>query len=313
LIKGVTPRFFSSMTTVSPAQKFRFHKALQEPICHIRGYLPPFVCVCLSSYSVHLRHSRAPLFTEALCLDMSSLGWWRVCFLSNVTGRSSASTGGQGGNERLLAEDMGAAASKRGENSLTILPRHGSPYEEQCQGGSEKFCDDIRVWGLRRLPAPSYSGTSKEPFSQAQTTSPQTQHVSQKRVIPHHPVQKCASSTTSSIPVTHTPSRAQKAIMCVDASLSAHSLFLPPSAFIQRANTWLGRVPIWLKKKNTQIIKDGICLQCGRPGFNPWVRRSPGKGNDNPLQYSCLENPLDGGALQALGHGVTKSWTWLSG
>ena len=34
-----------------------------------------------------------------------------------------------------------------------------------------------------------------------------------------------------------------------------------------------------------------ICLQCGRPGFNPWVGKSPGEGSDNPLQYSCLENP----------------------
>lgn len=170
---------------------------------------------------------------------MSSLAWWRVCFLSNVTGRSSASTGGQGGNERFLAEDMGAAASKRGENSLTILPRPGSPYEEQCQGGSEKLCADIRVWGLRRLPAPSYSGTSKEPFSQAQTTSPQTQHVSQKRVIPHHPVQKCTSSTTSR--VTHLQSRAQKGIMCVDAPLSARSLSLPPSALLHSMSKHLAR------------------------------------------------------------------------
>ena len=33
----------------------------------------------------------------------------------------------------------------------------------------------------------------------------------------------------------------------------------------------------------------------------------PGKGNGNPLQYSCLENPMDGGALGATVHGVTKS------
>ena len=34
-------------------------------------------------------------------------------------------------------------------------------------------------------------------------------------------------------------------------------------------------------------------LQCGRPGFHPWVRRSPGEGDGNPLQYSCLENCVD--------------------
>ena len=35
----------------------------------------------------------------------------------------------------------------------------------------------------------------------------------------------------------------------------------------------------------------------------------PGEGNGNPLQYSCLENPVDGGALLAIVHGVAKSWT----
>ena len=38
-----------------------------------------------------------------------------------------------------------------------------------------------------------------------------------------------------------------------------------------------------------------------------------GEGNGNPLQYSCLENPMDGGAWWAAVHGVAKSWTRLSG
>ena len=37
----------------------------------------------------------------------------------------------------------------------------------------------------------------------------------------------------------------------------------------------------------------GVCLQCGRPGFDPWVGKIPGEGNGNPLRYSCLENPMD--------------------
>ena len=96
-----------------------------------------------------------------------------------------------------------------------------------------------------------------------------------------------------------------------------------------------------------QMVKI-ICLQCRRPGFNHWVRkipwrrdrlpttvflgfpgssagkestcnvgdqgsipglgRSPGEGYSYPLQYSCLENPMDGGAWKAAVHGVTKSW-----
>ena len=44
-------------------------------------------------------------------------------------------------------------------------------------------------------------------------------------------------------------------------------------------------------------------------GSIPGWGRSPGEGNGNPLQYSCLENPMDRGARQATVHGVAKSWT----
>ena len=50
----------------------------------------------------------------------------------------------------------------------------------------------------------------------------------------------------------------------------------------------------------------------GDPGSNPGSGRSPGEGNDNPLQYYCLENPMDRGAWWATVHGVTKSRTQLS-
>ena len=41
----------------------------------------------------------------------------------------------------------------------------------------------------------------------------------------------------------------------------------------------------------------------------PGLGRSPGEGNGNPVQYSCLENPMDGGAGQAIVQGVAKSQT----
>ena len=44
-------------------------------------------------------------------------------------------------------------------------------------------------------------------------------------------------------------------------------------------------------------------------GSIPGLGRSPGEGNGNPLQYSCLENPIDGGAWWATVHGVTNSQT----
>ena len=50
----------------------------------------------------------------------------------------------------------------------------------------------------------------------------------------------------------------------------------------------------------------------GDLGSIPGLGRSPGEGNGNPLQYSCLENPMDVGAWEAAVHGVAKSWTRLS-
>ena len=50
----------------------------------------------------------------------------------------------------------------------------------------------------------------------------------------------------------------------------------------------------------------------GDLGSIPGLGRSPGEGNGNPLQYWCLENPMDRGAWQATVHGVTKSWTLQS-
>ena len=46
-------------------------------------------------------------------------------------------------------------------------------------------------------------------------------------------------------------------------------------------------------------------------GSIPGSGRSPGVGNDNPLQYSCLENPRDEGAWWAAVYGVAQSWTRL--
>ena len=50
----------------------------------------------------------------------------------------------------------------------------------------------------------------------------------------------------------------------------------------------------------------------GDPASISGLGRAPGEGNSNPLQYSCLENPMDRGAWWATVHGVPKSWTQLS-
>ena len=55
-------------------------------------------------------------------------------------------------------------------------------------------------------------------------------------------------------------------------------------------------------------VKVSAC-NMGNLGSIPGWGRSPGEGNGNPLQYSCLENPMDGEAWWATVHGVAKSRT----
>ena len=54
------------------------------------------------------------------------------------------------------------------------------------------------------------------------------------------------------------------------------------------------------------VGKESAC-NAGDPGSIPGSGRSPGEENNNPLQYSCLENPMDRGAWQATVHGVAKT------
>ena len=55
------------------------------------------------------------------------------------------------------------------------------------------------------------------------------------------------------------------------------------------------------------VGKESAC-SAGDLGSIPQLGRSPGEGNGNPLQYSCLENLMDRGAWWAAVHGVAKSW-----
>ena len=57
-----------------------------------------------------------------------------------------------------------------------------------------------------------------------------------------------------------------------------------------------------------QMVKVSA-YKAGNPGLIPGSGRSFGERNGNPLLYSCLENPMDGGAWQATVHGFAKSQT----
>ena len=58
-----------------------------------------------------------------------------------------------------------------------------------------------------------------------------------------------------------------------------------------------------------RLRQSRVCLQRGRPGFDPWVGKTPWRRNGYPLRYSCLESSMDGGAWRAVVHGGTKSRT----
>ena len=72
-----------------------------------------------------------------------------------------------------------------------------------------------------------------------------------------------------------------------------------------------GSISVFTSKKHFPGGSDGKESAChaGDPGSIPGLGRSPGEGNGNPLQYSCLENSTDRGAWQATVHGVVKSRT----
>ena len=64
-------------------------------------------------------------------------------------------------------------------------------------------------------------------------------------------------------------------------------------------------LPWWLSGKES-------ACNAGDTGSITELGRSPGEGNDNPLQYSCLGNPMDRGAWRAAVHEASESWTQLS-
>ena len=74
----------------------------------------------------------------------------------------------------------------------------------------------------------------------------------------------------------------------------------------------------WIRKVARTLVgfqsdsddKEPAC-QCRGHGCYPWVRKIPGGGHGSPLQYPCLENPMDRGAWRATVHGVTKNQIWL--
>ena len=82
-------------------------------------------------------------------------------------------------------------------------------------------------------------------------------------------------------------------------------MIIYPFLFIVFINKYLSLLPQWLSIKESA----GNAGDAGDSGSILGSGRSPGGGNGNPLQYSCLENLMDRGAWQVTAHGTAKSPT----
>ena len=81
--------------------------------------------------------------------------------------------------------------------------------------------------------------------------------------------------------------------------------------YLPGAKLWWGLL-WWLSPFQSGSEGKASACKAEDPGLIPGSGRSPGEGNGNPLQYSWVENSMDGEAWWATVHGVAKSWTWLS-
>ena len=77
---------------------------------------------------------------------------------------------------------------------------------------------------------------------------------------------------------------------------------------VERSDTIILKCSLISGFPGSSAGKESACNP-GDPGSVPGLRRSPGEGIDNPLQYSGLENFMDRGAWQATVHGIAKSQT----
>ena len=96
----------------------------------------------------------------------------------------------------------------------------------------------------------------------------------------------------------------------------ARSRSVGHGAFVQRTLDFLVMHPSRQQSDciHRQYDSDGKELACNAGSWSSTLGlgRSPGEGNGNPPQYSCLENSMDRGAWQVTIQGGRKSWTWLS-
>ena len=97
----------------------------------------------------------------------------------------------------------------------------------------------------------------------------------------------------------------------MSCSVAGQSSILMHQQQILNTSPWgFPVVQVVKKNKITCLLMQG--MEAGDMSLIPGSGRSPGGGRGNPLQYSCLENPMDREAWKTTVHGVTKSWTQLN-
>ena len=104
-------------------------------------------------------------------------------------------------------------------------------------------------------------------------------------------------------------------VKCVTQVLEGKTFFSTMTPFLHSSSLWAVFQPVTILNHwdfpGGSDGKESAC-NAGDLGSISGSGRSPGRGNGNTLRYSCLENPMDGGAWWATVHGVAKSQTWLN-
>ena len=122
-------------------------------------------------------------------------------------------------------------------------------------------------------------------------------------------IPRCGAPQSSVVNGTYNPA-------CADSSLQQRICSAMVTYLLNhRWQRSLGRAVRCKGSSQMVLMMKNPPANAGEPrdtGSTPGWGRSPGEGNSNRLQYSCLKNPMDRGAWRATVHGVTKSWTRLS-
>ena len=94
------------------------------------------------------------------------------------------------------------------------------------------------------------------------------------------------------------------------STLHAHSCLIPTMTIFRWELRGVKNLPRVIRSAvgspGGSVVESACSAGAAEEGLLPGLGRSPGRGNGNPLQCSCLENPTDRGALWATAHGVSK-------